>query len=111
MRGCEGLSAANMAPPVLDVDVWLGAVWADGDLSIRLPPRIATMHKLGFGSEDDKIWTVVDVPPKALPAEQLGRLRKKWTSILESCALLAKTDVLPIDKARVDDCVQGCDIS
>ena len=96
-----------MAPPVFDVDAWLGAMWADGDLEVRLPPRIITMLKLGHGPGDDKLWTVDDVPPNALPAEQLGRVRKKWISILESCALLAKADVMPIDKARVDDWVRA----
>ena len=61
----------------------------------------------GRATGTDKFWTKDDVPSQTLPAEQLGRVRKLWVSLLESCAVVAKSDLLPIDKLRIDDWVRA----
>ena len=104
--GAAGTFCGHMASPPFDVDAWLGAKWADGDLEVRLTAKIVTLLKIGFGTGDYKFWSKDDVPSQTLPAEQLGRFRKLWVSVLESCAVVAKADLFPIDKLRLDDWVR-----
>ena len=64
-----------MASPPFEVDAWLGAKWADGDLEVRLTAKIVTLlygknyHPLGL-SGSHVGCAVLSYSPSAL--ETLG---------------------------------------